>query len=222
MFPGTGANGNGMPDGVERSGPVAALHQDRRLRPLPPDRRSGDAHLPGQSRPLQHLRRSVGAPSAIRSGRPQHDGRARQVRRSASARGCSAIGLIASRRANCPRPIRRVRRASSATSSSPNGIGPTSTSICTTRSRPISAIRPSTRNGLIYGAPEASSDIVPWLDPIDNKSGFIKSEYRDAKTPTTKNADDPCAVTLLGRMRRSGTATPTSTIRCSTRRAACG
>jgi len=27
---------------------------------------------------------------------------------------------------------------------------------------------------------------VPWLDPIDNKSGFIKSEYRDANTPTTR------------------------------------
>ena len=43
------------------------------------------------------------------------------------------------------------------------------------------------RNGLIYGAPEASSDLVPWLDPIDNKAGFIKSEYRDANTPTTRN-----------------------------------
>jgi hypothetical protein len=41
-------------------------------------------------------------------------------------------------------------------------------------------------NGLIYGAPEASSDLVPWLDPIDNKAGFIKSEYRDANTPTTR------------------------------------
>jgi hypothetical protein len=41
-------------------------------------------------------------------------------------------------------------------------------------------------NGLIYGAPEASSDLVPWLDPIDNKAGFIKSEYRDPNTPTTK------------------------------------
>jgi len=40
-------------------------------------------------------------------------------------------------------------------------------------------------NGLIYGAPEASSDLVPWLDPIDNKAGFIKSEYRDPKTPST-------------------------------------
>lgn len=41
-------------------------------------------------------------------------------------------------------------------------------------------------HGLIYGAPEASSDLVPTLDPIDHKSSFIKSEFRDPKTPTTK------------------------------------
>ena len=41
-------------------------------------------------------------------------------------------------------------------------------------------------NGLIYGSPEASSDFIPWLDPVDNKSGLIKTEWRDAKTPTTK------------------------------------
>jgi hypothetical protein len=42
-------------------------------------------------------------------------------------------------------------------------------------------------HGLIYGATEASSDFVPWLDPVDNKSGLLKTEYRDPKTPTTKN-----------------------------------
>jgi hypothetical protein len=50
-------------------------------------------------------------------------------------------------------------------------------------------------NGLIYGSPEASSDFIPWLDPVDNKSGFFKTEWRDAKTPTTKSlpqfADSP-------------------------------
>jgi hypothetical protein len=46
----------------------------------------------------------------------------------------------------------------------------------------------SNPHGLIYGAPEASSDMIPWLDPIDNKAGLIKSEYRDAKTPTSRNA----------------------------------
>ena len=42
-------------------------------------------------------------------------------------------------------------------------------------------------HGIIYGSPEESSDFIPWLDPVDNKSGLIKSEYRDPKTPTTKN-----------------------------------
>ncbi len=41
-------------------------------------------------------------------------------------------------------------------------------------------------HGLIYGATEESSDYIPWLDPVDNKSGLIKSEWRDPKTPTSK------------------------------------
>ena len=41
-------------------------------------------------------------------------------------------------------------------------------------------------HGLIYGATEASSDFIPWLDPVDNKSGLLKTEYRDPKTPTSK------------------------------------
>src|SRR6185312_14097100 len=31
-------------------------------------------------------------------------------------------------------------------------------------------------HGIIYGSPEESSDFIPWLDPVDNKSGLIKSE----------------------------------------------
>jgi hypothetical protein len=42
-------------------------------------------------------------------------------------------------------------------------------------------------NGLIYGATEASSDMIPWLDPVDNTAGLLKTEYRDAKTPTTRS-----------------------------------
>ena len=41
-------------------------------------------------------------------------------------------------------------------------------------------------HGLIYGATEASSDYIPWLDPVDNKSGLLKTEFQDPKTPTTK------------------------------------
>jgi hypothetical protein len=41
-------------------------------------------------------------------------------------------------------------------------------------------------HGLIYGSPEASSDNIPWLDPVDNKSGFFKTEWRDQKLGSTK------------------------------------
>ena len=53
-------------------------------------------------------------------------------------------------------------------------------------------------NGRIYGATEASSDMIPCLDPVDNTAGLIKTEYRDAKTPTSK--EDPIygASALLG------------------------
>ncbi len=40
--------------------------------------------------------------------------------------------------------------------------------------------------GIMYGSPELSSDYVAWLDPANHKSGLIKTEWRDAKTPTTK------------------------------------
>jgi hypothetical protein len=42
-------------------------------------------------------------------------------------------------------------------------------------------------NGIIYGSPELSSDYVSWLDPVHNKTGLIKTEWRDPKTPTTKD-----------------------------------
>jgi hypothetical protein len=41
--------------------------------------------------------------------------------------------------------------------------------------------------GLIYGSPELSSDYVAWLDPTKHTTGLIKTEWRDAKTPTTKS-----------------------------------
>ena len=41
--------------------------------------------------------------------------------------------------------------------------------------------------GLIYGSPEASSEFVPWVDPIKHTTGFVKTEFRDPNTPTTKD-----------------------------------
>ncbi len=40
-------------------------------------------------------------------------------------------------------------------------------------------------NGLIYGSPEESSDELPWLDPVRNTTGFVKTKWRDADTPTS-------------------------------------
>jgi hypothetical protein len=40
-------------------------------------------------------------------------------------------------------------------------------------------------NGLIYGATEASSDMIPWLDPVDNTAGLLKTEFKNPRTPST-------------------------------------
>jgi hypothetical protein len=42
-------------------------------------------------------------------------------------------------------------------------------------------------NGLIYGSPEESTDMVPVLNPITNTATQIKHPYRDADTPSNKD-----------------------------------
>src|SRR5438132_2785776 len=42
-------------------------------------------------------------------------------------------------------------------------------------------------NGLIYGSPEESTDIVPYLNPLTNEASQIKHPYRDPKTPSNTN-----------------------------------
>jgi hypothetical protein len=44
-------------------------------------------------------------------------------------------------------------------------------------------------NGLLYGAPELSTDDFPVLDPLHNSATTFKASVRDANTPTTH--DDP-------------------------------
>ena len=86
---------------------------------------------------------------------------------------------------------RRVRRASSGTSSSRCGTGRIRRSTCTTRSRATSATRRSTPNGPIYGALEESGDYFPVIDPKTNTASQIKLAPRDADTPSS--ADQPPA-----------------------------
>jgi hypothetical protein len=42
-------------------------------------------------------------------------------------------------------------------------------------------------NGLIYGSPEESTDLVPILDPVHNTATEIKHPYRDPKTPSSSD-----------------------------------
>ena len=83
----------------------------------------------------------------------------------ARAASCSPTGPTGSPRANCRPRSRRARRASSATSSSRCGTGPTPRPICTTRSRPTSAIPRSTPTARSTARPEDSTDFFPVLDP---------------------------------------------------------
>ena len=40
-------------------------------------------------------------------------------------------------------------------------------------------------NGRIWGAPEESTDNVPWLDPVTHTAGVVKHPYRDPDTPSS-------------------------------------
>jgi hypothetical protein len=42
--------------------------------------------------------------------------------------------------------------------------------------------------GLIYGSPEESSDELPWLDPVRNSKGFVRTKWRAADTPTSADS----------------------------------
>src|SRR5712691_3614039 len=41
-------------------------------------------------------------------------------------------------------------------------------------------------NGLLYGAPEESTDVVPVLDPVRHTASQIKMPVRDPQTPSSK------------------------------------
>lgn len=43
-------------------------------------------------------------------------------------------------------------------------------------------------NGLIYGSPEESTDLIPTLDPVKNVAATIKEPYLDPKTPSSEDA----------------------------------
>ena len=163
---------------------MAAQPEVRRLLGLSSARQQGDARDSRGARHVPVVGARVGAAHPVRPGRRQHDERP-QCSSAASARWrCLPTGPIASPPARCRRR-RRVRRASSATSSSRCGTGPIRRRICTTWSRPIAAIRRSTPTGLIYGALELSADYLPVLDPVRHTASQVPLTVRDPNTPPT-------------------------------------
>ena len=139
----------------------------------------------------------VGAAHPVRPGRRADDQRAERSWAATARWRCSRTGPIASRPAKCRRR-RRVRRASSATSSSRCGTGPIRRRICTTRSRPTGATRRVNANGPIYGALELSADYLPVLDPVRHTVSAGPLTVRDPDDAADVAAD-AAAVAVLGR-----------------------
>ena len=107
-------------------------------------------------------------------------------------------------------------RASSAMSSSRCGTGATPRPTCTTRSPPTSAIRPSTPTARSTARPRISTDNLPILDPVtqhgddDQDRRCAIRRRRAPRTMPVMQRRRP-----IGATRRSGTARPRCTIRCS-------
>ena len=74
-------------------------------------------------------------------------------------------------------------------------------------------------NGLVFGATENSTDMVPVLDPVKNIAYEVKLPVRDPKTPSDGPVLAPSAYSAT---RRSGTPRPVPTACTTTRKAASG
>ena len=124
------------------------------------------------------------------------------------------IGPTVSPPANCPRVRPRVRAASSATSSRPCATGRTARRICMTSRERIAAIPRVNANGLLYGAPELSSDDFPVLDPAHNRATTfrrVRCVTPIRRPPTMTRCWGPRPI---GARSGSGTAGRMPTIRC--------
>ena len=100
---------------------------------------------------------------------------------------CSPTGPTASPQANCRPPSRRARRASSATSSSRCGTGPIPRPICTTRSRPTSAIPRSTPTARSTARPRTAPTSSPCSIPRRTRRPRSKCRCAIPRRPTSKN-----------------------------------
>ena len=75
-------------------------------------------------------------------------------------------------------------------------------------------------NGLLYGAPELSTDDIPVLDPIHHTATHVRMPVRDLKTAAPGKPMQPSP--YWGDESTSGTVRPTCTTRCSMKRGGSG
>ena len=78
------------------------------------------------------------------------------------------------------------------------GLGRRDARTSTTRWRPTSATRRSTRNGKVYGV-DFTGDSLVWVDPVEHTSGKIPIPVLTPGAPSYIPAEDHGAVAVLGR-----------------------
>ena len=169
---------------------LAQRHEEQWLHRLPSARRPRHAHaFRSGARRVQNLGRSLGAPRAVRPGRPadgQHHRRAISPRRRSNI---SPTGPTASPRASCRRQAAAAARPRAQRRRDDLGLG---------RRRSIIShdeISTDKRNptvngyGPIFGSPEYSTDNVPILDPVKNSRR--PNSTRRCATRTCRIRSDP-------------------------------
>ena len=197
----------------EEPGAVARRGQDQWLLRLPSARQQGDAHDPEGARHIRELGRGLGAAHPVRAGAGQHGARHRPARHASARSSCSPTGPTGSPPANCRPPSRRVRRASSATSSSRmwDWADPKAylhDEISTDKRKPtVNAY------GKIYGVDRGQHRLssrcsIPRRNTAtDDQDAGARSEDADIEE------QQPWRRRPIGATRRSGTARPACTIR---------
>ena len=182
-FPGTGADGNGIPVRFKTQDAMAQPRQDQRLRQLPSARQLRHAQHSGGARPLQLLDRRVGAPPAVRPRRPRHDRASLPTMMTPDGGHLAALADWTD----------RIKAGELPSATPPRPVGVERNIVVTVRdwSDPkhylhdltLTDKRQPTVNGygLIYGAAELSTDNLPVLDPVKNTKTTMKVPVADPK-----------------------------------------
>ena len=169
-FPGTGDKGNKMPETMKSPGAVG---------------RYGQEHVPVL--PRARIARHPRSAKEFMDGNDSHTawalrtqaGQAQEYMAMVLGQHGAGEGLCAVLEMDRSHRRRRtaVRQAGAAEGHRAQrrlhdvGLGRRPSITSTMRSRPTSAIRRVNANGLIYGSPEESTDLVPTLDPVKNVAG---------------------------------------------------